>query len=55
MRLNYDLEVDQIEEIKFLINKKVSKLEERRKFSRLDIRKQTFSKNFVKQYVFLIY
>ena len=55
MRLNYDLEVDQIEEIKFIINKKVSKLEERRKFSRLDIRKQTFSKNFVKQYVFLIY
>ena len=37
--------------MKFLINKKARELEERRKFSRLDIRKQTFSKNFV----FLIY
>ena len=55
IRLNYDLEIDQIEQIKFLINKKVRELEERRKFSRLDIRKQTFSKSFVKQYVFLIY
>ena len=55
IRLNYDLEIDQIEQIKFLINKKVSELDERRNFSRLDVRKQTFSKNFVKQYVFLIY
>ena len=55
IRLNYDLKIDQIEQIKFLINKKVRELEERRKFSRLDIRKQTFIKNFVKQYVFLIY
>ena len=55
IRLNYDLEIDQIEQIKFLINKKVRELEERGKFSRLNIRKQTFSKSFIKQYVFLIY
>ena len=55
IRLNYDLDIDQIEQIKFLINKKARELEERRKFSRLDIRKETFSKNFLKQYVFLIY
>ena len=35
IRLNYDLEIDQIEEIKFLINKKVRELEERRKFQGL--------------------
>ena len=55
IRLNYDLEIEQIEQIKFLITKKVTELEEKRKFSRFDIRKQNFSKNFPKQYVFLIY
>ena len=54
IRLNYDLEIDQIEQIKFLITKKGRELEERRTFSRLDIRKQTFNNNFVKQYVFII-
>ena len=29
IRLNYDLEIDQIEQIKFLINKIVRELEER--------------------------
>ena len=47
IRLNYDLEIEQIEQIKFLITKKT--------FSRLDIRKQTFNKKFVKEYVFIIY
>ena len=55
IRLNHDLEIDQIEQINFLITKKARELEERRKFSRLDIRKQTFNNNFVKQYVFIIY
>ena len=55
IRLNYDLEIDQIDQIKFLINKKARELEKRRKFSRFDIRKQTFKNNFVKQYVFIIY
>ena len=55
IRLNHDLEIDQIEQIKFLITKKARELEERRKFSRLDIRKQIFNNNFVKQYVFIIY
>ena len=55
IRLNYDLEIDQIEQIKFLITKKVRELQERRNFSRLDIRKQTFENTFVKPYVFIIY
>ena len=55
IRLNNDLEIKQIEQIKFLINIKVRDSEKRRKFSRLDIRKQTFKNNFVKQYVFIIY
>ena len=55
IRLNYDLEIKQIEQITFLINTKVRDLEKRRKFSRLDIRKQTFKNNFVKQYLFIIY
>ena len=55
IRLNYDLEINQIEQIKFLINKKVRELEERRKSSRLDIRKRTFNNNFVKPFVFIIY
>ena len=54
IRLDYDLEIEQIEQIKFLITKKATELQKRRTFARLDIRKQTFSKNFVKQYVFLI-
>ena len=32
IRLNYDLEIDQIEQIKFLIIKKMRELEEKRKF-----------------------
>ena len=55
IRLNYDLEIEQIEQIKFLITKKAKELQKRRTFSRLDIRKQTFNKKFVKQYVFIIY
>ena len=55
IRLNYDLEIDQIEQTKFLITKKARELRERKTFSRLDIREQTFNKNFVKQYVFIIY
>ena len=55
IRLNYNLEIEQIEQIKFLITKKARELQKRRTFSRLDIRKQTFNKNFVKQYVFIIY
>ena len=55
IRLNYNLEIKQIEQILFPINKKGRELEKRRKFSRLDIRKQTFKNNFVKQYVFIIY
>ena len=55
IRLNHDLEIKQIEQIKFLINKKGRELEKRRKFSRLDVRKQTFKNNFFKQYVFIIY
>ena len=55
IRLNHDLEIDQTEEIKFLMMKKIRKLLERRTFSRLEIRKQTFNKNSVKQYVFVIY
>ena len=55
IRLNYDLEIDQIEQIKFLIIKKARELQERTTFSRLEIRKQTFNKSFVKQYVFFIY
>ena len=47
IRLNFDLEIEQIEQIKFLITKKT--------FSRLDIRKQTFNKKFFKEYVFIIY
>ena len=54
VRLNYDLEIDQIKQIKILINKKARELEKRRKFSRLDIRKQTFKNNFAKPYVFII-
>ena len=55
IRLNYDLERDQLEQIKFLITKKARELQERRNFSRLDIRKQTFKNKSVKQYVFIIY
>ena len=55
IRLNYDLEIEQIEQTKFLITKKASESQKRRTFSRLDIRKQIFNKNFVKQYVFIIY
>ena len=55
IRLNYDLEIEQIEQIKFLITKKARELQKRKTFSRLDIRKQTFNKKFVKQYVFFIY
>ena len=55
IRLNYDLEIEQIDQIKFLITKKARKLQEKRKFSRLDIRKQTFKNNFVNKYVFIIY
>ena len=55
IRLNYDLEIQQIRQIKFLITKKARELQKRRTFSRLDMRKQTFNKNFVKQYVFTIY
>ena len=51
IRLNYDLEIDQIEQITFLKNKKAREVEEKRKFSRLDRRKETFNNNFVKQYV----
>ena len=46
--------LEQIEQIKFLITKKARELQKRRTFSRLDIRKQTFNKKFVKQYVFII-
>ena len=35
IRLNYDLEIDQIEQIKFLINKKVRELEEKENFQGL--------------------
>ena len=55
IRINYDLEIDQIEQIKFVITKKERELQERRKFSRLGIRKETFKNSFVKQYVFIIY
>ena len=55
IRLDYNLEIEQIDQIKFLITKNARELEKRRKFSRLDIRKQTFKNNFVKQYVFIIY
>ena len=55
IRLNYDLKIEQVDHIKFLITKKVRELHERRKLLRLDIRKQTFKNNFVKQYVFIIY
>ena len=55
IRLNHDLEIDQTEQIKFLMIKKARELRERRTFSRLDIRKQTFNKNSVKQYVFIVY
>ena len=55
IRLNYDLEIEQIEQIKFLITKKARELQKRRTFSRLDIRKKTFNQKFVKQYVFIIY
>ena len=55
IRLNYDLEIQQIRQIKFLITKKARELQKRRAFSRLDMRKETFNKNFVKQYGFTIY
>ena len=55
IRLNYDLEIDQLEQVKFLITKKARELQERRHFSRLDIRKQTFKNRSVRQYVFIIY
>ena len=55
IRLNYDLEIEKIQQIRFLIAKKAWELQERRTFSRLDIRKQNFHKNSLKQYVFVIY
>ena len=55
IRINYDLEIDQIEQIKLVITKKARELQEKRKFSRLGIRKETFKNSFVKQYVFIIY
>ena len=55
IRLNYDLEIEKIQQLRFLITRKAWELHERRTFSRLDIRKQTFKKNSVKQYVFIIY
>ena len=48
IRLSYDLEIGQIEQIKFLKNKKAWELQERRTFSRLDIRKQTFKKKSIR-------
>ena len=48
IRLNYDLEIEKIQQIRFLISKKAWELHKRRTFSRLDIRKQTF-KNPLKQ------
>ena len=47
IRLNYDLEIEQIEQIKFLITEKATELQKRRTFSRLDI-----NKKFNKQYVY---
>ena len=47
IRLNYDLEIEQIEQINILITKKAWELQERRTFSRLDIRKQTFHKKIL--------
>ena len=47
IRLNYNLEIEQIEQIKFLITKKARELQKRRTFSRLDIRKQIFNKNLL--------
>ena len=55
IRLNYNLEIEQIDQIKFLITKKARELEKRMKFSRLNIRKQIFKNNFVNEYVFIIY
>ena len=55
IRLNYGLEIEQIEQIKFLITKKVREIQKRRTFSRLGIRKQIFHKKSVRQYVFIIY
>ena len=55
IRLNYNLEIEQIDQIKFLITKKARELEKRMKFSRLSIRKQIFKNNFVNEYVFIIY
>ena len=49
IRLNYELEIEKIQQIRFLITKKAWELQERIPFSRLDIRKQTFKKNSVKQ------
>ena len=50
IRLNHDLEIDQTEQIKFLMIK--NGREGRQTF---DIRKQTFNKNSVKHYIFVIY
>ena len=55
IRLNYDLELDQLEQTKFLITKKVRELQERRNFSRHNIRKQSFKNKSIKEYVFIIY
>ena len=55
VRLNYDLEIDQVQQIRFHITKKAWELQERRTFSKLDIRKTTFKKNFIRPYVFNIY
>ena len=46
---------EQIDQIKFLITRNTRELQKRRTFSRFDIRKQTFNKTSVKQYVFHIY
>ena len=45
LRLNYDLKIDQFEQIKFLITKKRDNYK----------KEETFKNKFVKQYVFIIY
>ena len=55
IRLQYDLEINQVQQIKFLLTKKARELQDRRTFSRLDIRKETFNRNSVRKYVFNIH
>ena len=55
IKLSYDLEINQVQQIKFLLTKKTHKLQDRRNFSRLDIRKQAFNRNSVRKYAFNIY